>query len=488
MRAALVYPHQLFQENPAVNGVSRVYLVEDPLFFTQFRFHKQKLVLHRASMKWHADSLASQGKKIVYVDSRSLDETGDIAAILKKDKIAEARFVNPVDDWLGRNLVDALDREGVSYERFDSPMFINTSDEIRDYFVGRRSLSMASFYQRERERRGILMDGMRPVGGKFSFDTENRKKLPKNVEPPKLAWPKRNKFVEEAIEYVEENFSKNCGNADYFAYPITFEDSEAWLDSFLKERLELFGDYEDAISKDANFVFHSVLTPMLNIGLLTPEQVVEKTLKFGEKHKTPLNSLEGFIRQVIGWREFMRGIYIAIGRKQRTANFWKHKRKLPASFWNATTGIDPVDDVINKVLRNAYSHHIERLMVIGNFMTLTEIDLDDVYRWFMEMYIDAYDWVMVPNVYGMSQQSDGGSIVTKPYISGSNYIRKMSDYPAGEWCEIWDALYWRFIAKHEDFFRSNHRMSMMPAMLAKMDAGKRERHINIAENYLKKLK
>jgi deoxyribodipyrimidine photolyase-related protein len=488
MHAALVYPHQLFQENPSLRGVSRFYLVEDPLLFTQFLFHKQKIVLHRASLKWYADRLASASKDVIYVEASSLDKTGDIASILRKDGVTEVRFVNPVDDWLGRRLVDALDREGISHEGFESPMFINTSHEIRDYFVGRKSFSMARFYQRERERRGILMDGMQPVGGKFSLDTENRKKLPKKISLPELKRPQANRFVDEARAYVDKYFGSNYGNAADFAYPVTFEQSEEWLDLFLEERLGLFGDYEDAISSEADFVFHSVLTPMLNVGLLTPQQVVDKTLKFAEKHKTPLNSLEGFVRQVIGWREFMRGIYVAIGRKQRTANFWKHTRKLPPSFWNATTEIEPLDDVIRKVLRNAYSHHIERLMIIGNFMMLTEVDPDDAYRWFMEMYIDAYDWVMVPNVYGMSMQSDGGSIVTKPYISGSNYIRKMSDYPPGEWCDIWDALYWRFIAKHEKFFRSNHRLSMMPTMLAKMDADKRERHMNTAENYLARMK
>jgi deoxyribodipyrimidine photolyase-related protein len=488
MKAALIYPHQLFRDNPAINGVSHVYLIEDPLLFTQLHFHQQKLVLHRASMKWHAERLKSAGKTVVYVECTSLKQTGDIAAILKKDRVKEVTFVDPVDDWLGRRLVNALDNESISYERFDSPMFLNSSDDIREYFVGRRSYSMAKFYQRERERRGILMDGMSPVGGKFSFDTENRKKLPKNISLPSLKRPVANEFVDEAVKYVEKNFGENYGNASDFAYPITFNDAEKWLDLFLKERLELFGDYEDAISKDADFVFHSLLTPMLNIGLITPQFVIEKTVAYAEKHDIPLNSLEGFIRQIIGWREFMRGIYIALGRNQRTSNYWKHKRKLPRYFWTATTGIDPVDDVIRKTQRNAYSHHIERLMIIGNFMMLTEIEPDDAYRWFMEMYIDAYDWVMVPNVYGMSMQSDGGSIVTKPYISGSNYIRKMSDYPAGDWCEIWDGLYWRFIAKHEDFFRSNHRLSMMPALLAKMDAGKRERHMNTAENYLKNFK
>lgn len=485
MKAALIYPHQLFRENPALDGVAKVYVIEEPLFFTQFQFHKQKLVLHRASMKWYASWLTERGQKDVYVDSDEIDSTGDIALRLAKDKVTDVNFVDPIDDWVQRRLIKALDNSGIEYTRFDSPMFLNNSAEIDDYFVGRRSFSMASFYASERTRRKILVEANgKPVGGKFSFDTENRKKLPKKIVIPPLRFPSRNKFVEEAISYVEKRFGKSYGEIDRFAFPINFTDADRWLDDFLANRLADFGAYEDAISREHDFIFHSVLTPMLNIGLLTPKEIIDKTLKYAAKHEVPINSLEGFIRQIIGWREFMRGVYVAIGRRQRTANAWKHMRKLPKSFWNAKTGIDPVDDVITKVLRNAYSHHIERLMVVGNFMFLTETDPDEAYRWFMELYIDAYDWVMVPNVYGMSQQSDGGSIVTKPYISGSNYIRKMSDHPAGEWCEIWDGLYWRFIAKHEKFFLANHRLSMMPRLLAKMDAEKRERLMNTAENFL----
>ncbi len=485
MNATLIYPHQLFRDNPAIDKGDLVYLIEEPLLFTQFRFHQQKLVLHRASMKWYVEWLEGQECKVRYVDASEIEKTGDIARILSNDRVSSVKFVNPVDDWLGRRLVAALDESGITHTQIDSPMFINSEEQIENYFVGRKSYLMAHFYKHEREMRNILMehDG-KPIGGKFSFDTENRKKLPKGLRLPAIEKPSRNEFVTEAIAYVSANFPNNYGKADDFDYPVTFNDADAWLERFLHERLKQFGDYEDAISPRADFVFHSVLTPMLNTGLLTPQNVADRTLAFAEHNDVPLNSLEGFIRQIVGWREFMRGIYLSLGRKQRTANYWKHQRRLPESFWTATTGIEPVDDVIRKTLRNAYSHHIERLMIMGNFMVLTEIEPNDAYRWFMEMYVDAYDWVMVPNVYGMSLQSDGGSIVTKPYISGSNYIRKMSDYKAGPWCEIWDGLYWRFIAKHEDFFRSNHRLSMMPMLLAKMDPAKRERHMNMAENYL----
>jgi deoxyribodipyrimidine photolyase-related protein len=199
-----------------------------------------------------------------------------------------------------------------------------------------------------------------------------------------------------------------------------------------------------------------------------------------------LNSLEGFVRQVIGWREFIRASYECDGTAMRTKNFWKHKRPLPLSFWNATTGVLPLDNAIEKALTSGYNHHIERLMVLGNFMLLTETHPDDVYRWFMGMYVDAYDWVMVPNVYGMSQFADGGIFATKPYISGSSYLKKMSDYTKGTWEDLWTALYWNFIGKNKEFFLSNHRLSMMPRLLEKMSQEKQKEYKTRATEYLKK--
>ena len=211
------------------------------------------------------------------------------------------------------------------------------------------------------------------------------------------------------------------------------------------------------------------MTPYLNIGLITPKDVLAQTLDFSIENNVPLNSLEGFIRQIIGWREFVRGIYCMDGNKQRTKNFWKFNKKLSKSFYEGKTTIDPVDDTIKKVLNHAYSHHIERLMVLGNIMLLLEISPNEVYKWFMEMYIDAYDWVMVPNIYGMSQFADGGLMCTKPYISGSNYIIKMSNYKKNNWSKVWDALFWSFINSHRKFFIKNHRMNMMVKMYDKKD-------------------
>jgi len=220
---------------------------------------------------------------------------------------------------------------------------------------------------------------------------------------------------------------------------------------------------------------------------MLPLTVVQRTLAFAEAEQIPINSTEGFVRQIMGWREFIRGMYWSKGNFSRTQNYWNFKRKIPPSFYDGTTGIVPVDETIKKVLKTGYCHHIERLMILGNFMLLCEFDPDEVYCWFMELFIDSYDWVMVPNVYGMSQFADGGTFATKPYIGGSNYIKKMSDYPTGDWESIWDGLFWRFIHKHEDFFLKNPRTSMMVHSFRKMSDHKRNTHLTNADSFLTSL-
>ena len=290
-----------------------------------------------------------------------------------------------------------------------------------------------------------------------------------------------------AKKYIASNFDKNIGECQDFNYPITHDQAKEALDNFLLTRMPLFGDYEDAIAKKETFLFHSVLTPALNIGLLTPSQVIGRTMELHEKHHFPLNCLEGFIRQVIGWREFMRGIYEFEGVFERTNNHFNHRRKIPASFYNGTTGIVPIDTTIKKVLKTGYCHHIERLMLLGNFMLLCEFDPDEIYRGFMELFIDSYDWVMVPNVYGMTQYADGGLITTKPYISSSNYVLKMSDYKKGDWCKFWDGLYWRFVDKHQVEFSQNHRMGFVTNLLKRIKPETLETHLKNADQFLQAL-
>ena len=223
----------------------------------------------------------------------------------------------------------------------------------------------------------------------------------------------------------------------------------------------------------------------MNAGLILPKDIVDQTLSFAKEEGIPINSTEGFVRQIIGWREFIRGMYVCKGRYSRTRNFWGFKRKIPASFYDGTTGIEPIDSTIKRILETGYCHHIERLMVLGNFMLLCEFDPDEVHRWFMELFIDAYDWVMVPNVYGMCLFADGGTFATKPYIGGSNYLRKMSNYSKGDWEGTWDGLFWSFVMKHQDFFKSNPRTSMLAHSLNRMSEEKKQTHIRNAEAFIK---
>lgn len=331
----------------------------------------------------------------------------------------------------------------------------------------------------------LFMEG--PLHGKWSFDADNRKRYPKGQQPPEIMFPAADDYSREAFDYVQNGFGNNPGELTKEPmYPVSHESAGDWLEQFLTERFALFGPYEDAMVKDEVFLHHSVLSPLLNSGLLTPTQVLDKTLTFAINNQVPFNSLEGFVRQLIGWREFIAGMYRFKGREQRTKNFWGFTRKIPPSFYDATTGIGPVDIVIKKVLTTGYCHHIERLMVLGNFMLLCEFDPDEVYRWFMEMFIDAYDWVMVPNVYGMSQFADGGLMATKPYISGSNYLMKMSDFPKGDWQQIWNALFWRFMHVHRGFFTQNPRLGMLVRSFDKMPAEKRASLLKTAAEFLER--
>ncbi|MBC7390215.1 MAG: cryptochrome/photolyase family protein [Opitutaceae bacterium] len=483
--AFIVFPHQLFELHLNAPSGSRFFLLEDPLYFSQYKFHKQKLILHRASMKCFEGRLQEKGCEVHYWDFNRLESYNDLVAQLIKQEIRAIKYYNTTDDWLEQKILREF--SGFQLQRLETPMFLSSEEFLKNQFEGKKHFSMASFYIEQRKRLSILVENKKPIGGKWSFDSDNRKKLPKSVSPPIVWSPLSNQFVSEAKEYINQHFPENPGQVENFQFAVTHQDAKQCLEDFLQNRFIFFGPYEDAISTAQTHIFHSILTPYLNTGLLTPETVVKEVLAFAETNDIPLNSLEGFLRQIIGWREFMLGVYLYKGRRERTVNFWDHKRKLPYSFWEGNTGIAPLDMVIKRVITNAYTHHIERLMVMGNFMFLCEIDPDEIYKWFMEMYIDAYDWVMVPNVYSMSQYAGGGTSTTKPYFSGSNYILKMSDIKPGEWCEVWDGLYWRFIHKYKEFFQGNPRLSTMTIHLRNMSKEKLDKHISVAEAFLEKL-
>ena len=486
----IIFPHQLFQHHPALQKNRAVYLVEEWLFFRQYNFHRQKLVLNRASMKFYKNWLQQQDYAVNYIETTVKEnDCRQLVASIAKQKITDIHIAAPADNWLLKRMQQACTANKIILHIYDNPNFLNTPKSVDDYFNKKKSYFQTDFYIAQRRQRNILLekDG-KPLGGKWTFDADNRLKFPKKEKVPALELPKENDFIIEARQYVQQHFSTNyCDANSPCLFVVTFEDAENWLDEFLKTRFEKFGMYEDAIVSKEAVLYHSVLTPMLNIGLLQPQQVIDKALMAAKKYNIPLNSLEGFIRQIMGWREFIRIVYEREGSKQRSTNYWKFKRKIPATFWTGETGIAPIDITIKKILQTGYCHHIERLMVLGNFMLLCEFDPDDVYRWFMELFIDAYDWVMVPNVYGMTQFADGGLMTTKPYISSSNYLMKMGDYEKGDWQQVWDGLFWRFMQVHRSFFLQNPRLGMLINTFDKMTQEKQQLHLIHAEQFLQQL-
>ena len=479
----LIFPHQLFKDISLLKKADSVYIIEEYLFFNQYKFHKQKLALHRASMKYYEHYLQENGIKTNYIDATN--KQSDIRIFIHNiaaNQNVSIQLYDVCDNWLEKRIIETCHTNNIEFKEYATPLFINSKEDLSMYFGVKQKYLHNDFYIQQRKKLNILIDeNGKPQGGKWSHDADNRLKYPKNKIVPKTKFPAVNHFYKEAIDYVSKNYKNNYGNiSEEFIYPSTHLQSEEWLDNFLASRLNEFGDYEDAIVDNENILHHSVLTPMLNIGLLLPLQIVHAAIEYANKNSVPINSLEGFIRQIIGWREFIRGVYVFKGTKERTTNFWEFKKDIPTSFYEANTGMEPIDTTIKKLINTAYNHHIERLMILGNFMLLCEINPDKVYQWFMEMYIDAYDWVMVPNVYGMSQFADGGLMATKPYISGSSYVLKMSNFKKGNWCETWDSLFWHFMNKHRNFFLSNPRLGMLIKTYDKMSDEKKN---NLNQNF-----
>lgn len=482
----IILPYQLFQDLSIWNKNSTLYLIEEYHLFNLYSFHKLKLVLHRASMKAYQDLLKSHDFKVIYLSCT--EEVSRIEKLMENFKNQSLEMLDPCDNWIEKKLIQSAEKFNVSLKIMDSPLFINSKEELKMTPHRKNFYFQTDFYTLQRKKLSILMEDGKPKEGKWTFDTENRSKYPKTEIPPSFLPSEENSYIQEARTYVEELFPDNPGNSKGpILFEINKEGTQKRILEFLENRFLHFGKYEDAILKEEHVLNHSVLSPMINIGLIHPLDLVLKAEEFAEKKNIPINSSEGFIRQIIGWREFIRWVYLEKGTYQRTKNYWNFHRKIPDSFWKGTTGIAPVDITIKKILETGYCHHIERLMVLGNFMVLCEFDPDEVYRWFMEMFIDAYDWVMVPNVYGMTQFADGGTMTTKPYISGSNYLMKMSNYPKGEWQKTWDGLYWRFIDKQRNFFLKNPRMGMMVNLFNKMPEEKRKEHLNHAEKFLANL-
>ncbi len=483
----VILGNQLFPSKflPAAE-TTPVYMAEDVGLCTYVKHHQQKIVLFLAAMRAYADELTEAGYKVIYHrldvdDTRSYEER--LAVALDEQHATEIVHFEVEDKAMERRLLSFADDRGLERTELPSPMFLTTRDEFREFADGKSGLRMADFYRSQRRRLDVLVDvDGGPVSGRWSFDEENRKKLPQSVTPPDIGWADASEPVQELIDLVQKHFSDHPGDATQFCWPTTRAEAQHWLKDFVQHRLEQFGPFEDAMSSRSATVFHSVLSPYLNLGLITPDEVVEAAMD--RREAVPLQSLEGFVRQLIGWREFVRGVYQEYSERQDDSNFWSHERELTPAWYDGSTGIVPLDDTINAAQQRGWVHHIPRLMVLGNLMTLAEIRPSSAHRWFMEMFVDSSEWVMGPNVYGMGLFSDGGIFATKPYICGSNYLLKMSDYKKAPWCDTVDGLYWRFIDKHRRFFSENPRLALMPKALDRLDGKRRTRIFDAAETFL----
>ena len=491
-RLLLLFGNQLFPSHEIERArPDAVFMAESARICRRYAAHRHKLVLILSAMRSKADDLAEHGHTVFYTH---LDEAADRSwTAMLRDHLDSSDYDELVcfeleSAAMSSKLESLAEKRGLQLVVLPSPMFLTSRQAFQEYRDSHKRLFMADFYREQRKGMAVLIDeDGGPVGGQWSFDEDNRKKLPKSVTPPPLPEPQWTDHSRDVAPLVDARFPEHPGEAKRFWLPSTEAQAEEALRTFLDERFSLFGDYEDALSSKHPFVFHSVLSPLLNIGLLTPAQVLDAALEKAADEAIPLNSLEGFVRQIIGWREFIRGVWNTLPPEHWEQNFWNHRRGLADCWYDATTGIAPLDDAIARAAERGYCHHIERLMVLGNMMLLCRVAPAEAYRWFMEMFVDSFDWVMAPNVYGMALFSEGGAFTTKPYICGSNYLRKMSDYPKGEWCEIVDGLYWSFVHDHRDFFEQNPRSKMMTRTLDRLDPERKARIFALAEDFIERV-
>lgn len=492
MNVTVVLGNQLFQEYLTFPTPHRFLMIESRFFTDHFRFHQHKLVLVFSSMRQFAAALRDAGHVVDYIKIESTEQREKsyfdlLEEFLKKGGIKSIRIAEISDRAFEKQFIHWGSAKNIKIEWLPNGLFLTPRDLVREKLLDGRPF-MKDFYVWQRKRLKILIeqDGS-PTGGQWSFDSENRKKLPKSYRAPIIQSVQPNQFVSEVMEIVQSNFAHHPGDAKSFWLPTSHSQALEWFRLFLKDRFKNFGPYEDAISSiqspDHDILNHSALSPLMNIGLLPPKTILTETLKFARLNSIPIASVEGFVRQIIGWREFVKGIDTVFGEKMESSNFFNHHRTLKPVWYSGTTGLPPVDDAIKKANRRGYNHHIERLMILSNVMLLCQVSPKEVFRWFMEMYVDSYEWVMSPNVYGMGQFSDGGIFATKPYICGSNYILKMSDYKRGDWCDIWDALYWNFIEQNLEFFKKCPRLSMMAKILEKMPSSKKIKFREVARAF-----
>jgi len=479
-------------------GEDFVLMVEVADETTYVPHHPKKIALILSAMRHFAAALEDEGVRVDYVRLDDLSNTGSFTGELARAVErhgAERVIVTEPGEWRVEQDMRAWDGSvGASVEIRDDDRFLCSRAEFADWAEGRKQLRMEYFYREMRKRTGILMADGKPEGGQWNYDQENRKALPKDVRPPAFDGVTPDAETRAVLELVESRFSNHFGDLDGFTFAVTRDDALALLDRFIEHGLERFGDYQDAMAVGEPFLFHSLISPYLNIGLLRPREILDRVEAAYRDDGAPLNAVEGYIRQILGWREYVRGIYWLKMPDYAETNAFDADRPLPGFYWSGETEMRCLAEAIGQTRREAYAHHIQRLMVTGCFALLIGADPEAVNEWYLAVYADAFEWVQLPNTHGMVLHADGGYLGSKPYAASGKYIDRMSDYcrncrfdvkeTVGETACPFNALYWRFLDRHQDSLRSNRRMAMIYRTWDRFDDDRRAAVLARAEDVL----
>ncbi|SIS69075.1 deoxyribodipyrimidine photolyase-related protein [Roseivivax lentus] len=459
--------------------------------------HPKKIALIFAAMRKFAARLREDGWEVRYTALDDSENTGSIPGeLMRRADQTGAKEVLATQPGEFR-LIALLDENSLPVRQLRDSRFLTDLDWFEDWAEGRKSLRMEYFYREMRKQTGFLMEDGEPAGGKWNFDHDNRKPAPDEVDfgGPMEFTP--DETVEEVLELVEARFGNSFGELRPFWFATDQGQARRALTHFVKHALPRFGDFQDAMMGREKFLYHAVISGYMNIGLLDPREVCEAVEEAWRAGDAPINAAEGFIRQVIGWREYMRAIYFREGPDYPRRNALNHQRKLPPLYWGAETKMRCLSKAVEETREEAYAHHIQRLMVTGNFALLAGIDPAEVEEWYLRVYFDAFEWVTAPNTVGMSQFADGGVIASKPYVSSGNYIDKMSDYcgdcaysvkkKTGEGACPFNLLYWHFMDRHRERFAKNPRMAQMYATWDRMKDDRKETVLREAEDFLDRM-
>lgn len=461
------------------------------------RHHPKKIALIFAAMRKFARLLESDGWRVSYSRLDDADNAGSIGATLlrhaEREKATEV-FVTEPGEW---RLIAALNDLPLTVRMLEDDRFLATHSDFETWAEGRKALRMEYFYREMRRKTGLLMDGNDPAGGKWNFDHDNRKPAPDAITHSGPLGFEPDETVQEVLDLVDARFGDHFGTLRPFGFATDRPQALRALDHFIAHALPQFGDFQDAMLDGNRYLYHAVISPYLNIGLLEPLEICRAAETAWREGRAPLNAVEGFIRQIIGWREYVRGIYFLKGPEYVTGNALGHDRQLPAFYWGAPTRMRCVARTVEQTGQDAYAHHIQRLMVTGNFALLAGIDPHQVHEWYLSVYADAFEWVEAPNTVGMSQFADGGVIASKPYVSSGAYINRMSDYcrncsysvsaKTGDKACPFNLLYWDFLMRHRDRFVQNPRMAQMYRTWDRMDEDRREAALRDAGRWLARM-